>query len=181
MKCRFVSLGGVVALAAMAVLAGCGGAAGTTTTKDYVTPLVGTWMSGEIAGTIPAAGETPAQEIPVTRTVTATIAKGTGSNKDTVSLKVTTTASESAPAQPPIDVTGSIKVSEAEIAVTIASIVPEDTVPEALRPTLLAAPQTLKYELMDNELKVSGFALMAIKATKTAAEKLTLTKQAAAS
>ena len=182
MKRRFVSLGGVVALVAMAVLAGCGGAAGTTTTKDYVTPLVGTWMSGEIAGTvsIPAAGETPAQEIPVTRTVTATIAKGTGSNKDTVSLKVTTTASESAPAQPPIDVTGSIKVSEAEIAVTIASIVPEDTVPEALRPTL-AAPQTLKYELMDNELKVSGFALMAIKATKTAAEKLTLTKQAAAS
>ena len=183
MKCRFVSLGGVVALAAMAVLAGCGGAAGTTTTKDYVTPLVGTWMSGEIAGTvsIPAAGETPAQEIPVKRTVTATIAKGTGSNKDTVSLKVTTTAPESAPAQPPIDVTGSIKVSEAEIAVTIASIVPEDTVPEALRPTLLAAPQTLKYELMDNELKVSGFALMAIKATKTAAEQLTLMKQEAAS
>ena len=182
MRYGFVSLGGVVALAVMAVLAGCGGAAGTTTTKDYVTPLVGTWMSGEIAGTvsIPAAGETPAQEIPVTRTVTATIAKGTGSNKDTVSLKVTT-ASESAPAQPPIDVTGSIKVSEAEIAVTIANIVPKDTVPEALRPTLLAAPQTLKYELMDNELKVSGFALMAIKATKTAAEKLTLTKQEAAS
>ena len=34
---------------------------------------------------------------------------------------------------------------------------------------------------MDNELKVSGFALTAIEATKTAAEKLTLTKQAAAS
>ena len=185
MRYGFVSLGGIVALAAMAALAGCGGAAGTATTKDYVTPLVGTWMSGKIAGTvtIPAAGETPEQKIPVTRVVTATIAKGTGSNMGTVSLKVTTTAPESAPPQTPnepIHMTGSIKVSESAITVTNTVIRPEDTVPENLRP-LLATPQTLKYELMDNDLRVSGQALTFLEATTTAAEKLTLKKQAAAS
>jgi len=181
MRYGFVSLGGVVALTVMAVLAGCGGAAGTTATKDYVTPLVGTWMSGEIAGTvsIPAAGETPAQEIPVTRTVTATIAKGTGTNMDTVSLTVTTVAPESAPAQPPIDVTGSIEVSASDISVTITKVTPEEAVPENFRTALTALPQTLKYELMDDDLRVSGQALTFLGATTTAAEKLTLKKQAA--
>ena len=108
MRLRIRFAGGVAALAVMAVLAGCGGAAGTTATKDYLTPLVGAWKSGAIAGTvtIPAAGETPEQKIPVTRIVEATIAKGTGSNMGTVSLMVTTTAPESAPPQPPITVTG---------------------------------------------------------------------------
>ena len=183
MRLRIRFAGGVVALAAMAALAGCGGAAGTTATKDYVTPLVGTWKSGEIVGTvtIPAAGETPEQEIEVTRIVEATIAKGTGSNMDSVSLKVTTTAPESAPAQPPIDVTGSIKVSASEIAVTITKVTPEDAIPAAFRPLLTAAPHTLKYELMGSDLKVSGQALTYFGATKTAAEQLTLTKQAAES
>ena len=182
MRYGFVSLGGVVALAAMAVLAGCGGAAGTTATKDYVTPLVGTWKSGKIPGmvTIPEAGETP-REISVTRIVEATIAKGTGSNMGTVSLKVTTTAPESAPAQPPIDVTGSIKVDASEITVTITNVTPEAAVPAAVRSGLTAASHTLKYELMGSELKVSGQALTVLEATKTAAEKLTLMKQAAAS
>ena len=183
MRYGFVSLGGVVALAAMAVLAGCGGAAGTTATKDYVTPLVGTWKSGAITGTvtIPAAGETPEQKIPVTRIVEATIAKGTGSNMGTVSLKVTTTAPESAPAQPPIDVTGSIEVGASDISVTITKVTPEAAIPAAFRPGLTAAPHTLKYELMGSELKVSGQALTFLGATKTAAEKLTLMKQAAES
>ena len=183
MRYGFVSLGGVVALAVMAALAGCGGAAGTPEMKDYLTPLVGDWKSGKIAGmvTIPAAGETPQREIPVMRIVEATIAKGTGSNKDTVSLKVTTTAPESAPAQPPIDVTGSIKVSASEIAVTINKVTPEDAIPAAFRPLLTAAPHTLKYELMGSDLKVSGQALTFFGATKTAAEQLALTKQAAES
>ena len=186
MRYGFVSLGGVVALAVMAVLAGCGGAAGTTATKDYVTPLVGDWMSGEIAGmvTIPATMPAPAQTFPVTRIVTATIAKGTGSNMGTVSLKVTTTAPESAPPQTPnepLDVTGSIEVSASEISVTITKVTPEEAVPENFRTALTAVPQTLKYELMGSELKVSGQALTFLGATKTAAEKLTLTKHAAAS
>ena len=180
MRFRFVSLGGVIALAAMVVLAGCGGA---TRTTDYVTPLVGTWMSGEIAATvtIPAAGETPEQKIPVKRVVTATIAKGTGSNMDTVSLTVMTTAPESAPPQPPIAVTGSIEVIASEITVTITNVTPEAAVPAAVRAALSAAPQTLTYELMDNDLKVSGRVLTFLGATKTAEEKLTLTKQTAAS
>ena len=183
MRLRIRFAGGVVALAAMAALAGCGGAAGTTATKDYVTPLVGTWKSGDIDGTvtIPAAGETPEQEIEVTRIVEATIAKGTGSNMDSVSLKVTTTAPESEPAQPPIDVTGNIEVSASEITVTITNVTPEDAIPAAFRPLLTAAPHTLKYELMGSDLKVSGQALTYFGATKTAAEQLTLTKQAAAS
>lgn len=181
MRFRFVSLGGI-ALAAMVVLAGCGGATKqTTTTTDYVTPLVGTWMSGSIEAktTIPAAGETPEREIDVTRTVTATIAKGTGSNMDTVSLTVMTTAPESAPPQPPIAVTGSIEVIASEITVTITNVTPEAAVPAAVRTALSAAPQTLTYELMDNDLKVSGRVLTFLGATKTAEEKLTLTKQAA--
>lgn len=178
MRYGFVSLGGVVALAAMVALAGCGGAAGTTAAKDYVTPLAGTWMSGEIDAmvTIPAAGETPEREIPVKRTVTATIVKGTGSNMGTVSLKVTTMAPESAPPQPPIEATGSIEVSASEIAVTNIKVTPEEAVPADVSP-LLAAPQTLKYDLMDDKLKVSGLALTVIKATTTATEELTLTKQ----
>ena len=183
MRLRIRFAGGVAALAAMAVLAGCGGAAGTTATKDYVTPLVGTWKSDEIAGTvtIPAAGETPEQEIDVTRIVEATIAKGTGSNMGTVSLMVTTTAPESAPAQPPITVTGNIEVDASKITVTITNVTPEDAIPAAIRPALTMAPQTLTYELMDNDLKVSGQALMLLGATKTAEEKLTLKKQAAES
>ena len=181
MRFRFVSLGGVIALAAMVVLAGCGGATQTTTDTDYVTPLVGTWMSGSIEAktTIPAAGELPEREIDVTRTVTATIAKGTGSNMDTVSLTVMTTAPESAPPQPPIAVTGSIEVIASEITVTITNVTPEAAVPAAVRAALSAAPQTLTYELMDNDLKVSGRVLTFLGATKTAEEKLTLTKQAA--
>ena len=175
MRFRFVSLGGI-ALAAMVVLAGCGGA---TRTTDYVTPLVGTWMSGSIAMvTIPAAGETPEQKIPVTRVVTATIAKGTGSNMGTISLMVTTTAPESAPPQPPITVTGNIEVDASKITVTITNVTPEDAIPAAIRPALTMAPQTLTYELMDNDLKVSGQALMLLGATKTAEEKLTLTQAA---
>ena len=179
MRFRFVSLGGI-ALVAMVVLASCGGA---TRKTDYVTPLVGTWMSGSIAATvtIPAAGETPEQKIPVTRVVTATIAKGTGSNMGTISLTVTTTAPESAPPQPPITVTGNMEVKAAEIEVTITNVTPEDAIPAAIRPALTTAPQTLTYELMGNDLKVSGQALRLLGATKTAEEKLTLMKQAAAS
>ena len=186
MRLRIRFAGGVVALAAMAALAGCGGAAGTTATKDYVTPLAGAWKSDEIAGmvTIPATMPAPAQTFPVTRIVTATIAKGTGSNMGTVSLKVTTMAPESAPPQTPnepLDVTGSIEVSASEISVTITNVTPEEAIPAAVRSGLTAAPHTLKYELMGSELKVSGQALTFLGATKTAAEQLTLTKQAATS
>ena len=180
MRLRIRFAGGVAALAAMAVLAGCGGAAGTTATKDYVTPLVGTWKSDEIAGTvtIPAAGETPEQEIDVTRIVEATIAKGTGTNMGTVSLTITTTALASSPPPPypTIVVTGNVQVSASEAAVTITKVHPKEALPAGLSQAL-----TAPYELMGNELKLSGLALVALGATKTAAEKLTLTKQAAES
>ena len=178
MRLRIRFAGGVAALAAMAVLAGCGGAAGTTATKDYLTPLVGTWMADSIRGTatIPAAGETPEQEIQVTRTVTVIVAKGTGSNMGTFSLTITTTAlaSPPPPPYPTIKVTGNVQVSASDAAVTITDVDPKEALPAGLSQAL-----TAPYELMGNELKLSGLALVALGATKTAAEKLTLTKQAA--
>ena len=119
------------------------------------------------------------------RTVTVTIIAGDDANTGSFSLVVVDAVK--APAMVPFSTTvnGTIAVDAAKITVTIKEdgIMLDQRIsgaaPDAatdLKTFLTFAPQELDYVTTDNELKVSGGALVSLKVTTEENPQLTLTK-----
>ena len=183
---RLASILGVATVATLVLLSGCESATQKKDT-DYAAALAGTWTYSTEEAVVSLGN----MSLPAVRTVTVTITAGDDANTGSFSLMVVDAVKPPAnvmgfevPLSNTVD--GTIAVDAAKITVTIT----EDGImldpristsagaaeATALKSLLTADPQELAYEIKDNELKVSGAALLSLKVTTAESPQLTLTK-----
>ena len=182
---RLASILGVATVATLVLLSGCESATQKKDT-DYAAALAGIWTYSTEEAVV-SLGNMP---LPAVRTVTVTITAGDDANTGSFSLMVVDAVKPSAnvmglelPLSNTVD--GTIAVDAAKITVTIKEdgIMLDPRISSAgaaeataLKSLLTAAPQELAYKIKDNELKVSGAALLSLKVTTAESPQLTLTK-----